>query len=58
MKVNVKHIITVVVLGLSGCYAMHLGHNEIAATCFGAIAAWGFLNGVKNEFKKEKESSE
>lgn len=52
---NLKPIVTIITLGAIACVAMVMKQDQIAATAVGAIAAWGFLNGVKNEFKKEKE---
>jgi hypothetical protein len=55
---KLKQIVTVVCLTIGGCYAMHLGQNEIAGVCFGAIASWGLINGVKNEIQKKEEPKE
>lgn len=51
---KLKQIVTIITLGIGGIAAMYFEENTIAATCFGAIAAWGFLNGAYNEIKKKE----
>ena len=53
-----KPIVTIITLGAIACVAMCMEQDQIAATAVGAIAAWGFLNGVKNEITKKKEDTE
>jgi len=53
---KLKPIITIITLGAIACVAMVMKQDQIAATAVGAIAAWGFLNGVKNELKKKEDT--
>jgi hypothetical protein len=55
---KLKPIVTIICLAAGGIAAMHYGYDTIAATCFGAIAGWGFLNGVANELKKTNKEAE
>jgi hypothetical protein len=55
---KLKPIVTIICLTIGGCFAMYLKNDALAGTCFGAIAMWGFVNGVKNEIKKANEEAE
>jgi len=46
-RMNIKHALAVVMLGIGGSIALYMEQNEIAAFCFGAIASWGLVNGVQ-----------
>lgn len=52
---KLKPIVTIVCLTVGGCAAMYFKENTIAATCFGAIAAWGFINGTREVIKNQSE---
>lgn len=52
---KLKPIVTIICLTVGGISAMVLGENTIAATCFGAIAAWGFINGAREAIKNKGE---
>ena len=52
---NLKHCISVLMLGIGGSIALYMNKNEIAAFCFGAIASWGLVNGAREATKNKSE---
>lgn len=55
---NWKAIVTIICLTIVAVAGLHYEVHEITFTAVGAIATWGLVNGVKNEFKKQKEDSD
>lgn len=52
---NMKHCISVLMLGIGGSIALYLGDSVIAAFCFTAIATWGLVNGAREAIKNQGE---
>lgn len=55
---KLKPIITIICLTVLGVAGLHYNVHEITFTAVGAIAAWGFVNGVKNEIQKKENTNQ
>lgn len=49
---KVKHIVSIISLCIGGLASLHYNRPELAGVCFGAIASWGLVNGVRNAQEK------
>ena len=45
---KVKHIVSIICLTVGGLAALYYDEIALAGACFGAIASWGLVNGVRN----------
>jgi len=50
---NFKPLISIIALTVGGIASLWYGETELAGVCFGAIASWGLINGVKTATSTE-----